>query len=97
MSSRIIDSFLATFDVLGITKEELLSLKHSQEREAANEVIHVTIDDDTEAQEVVWKTLKEIVREAEVPRYEKHAKFGRERYSISNTVVTGTTSLVWLI
>lgn len=50
-ASQIIDSFLATFDVSGITNEEFLSLKHSQEREVGNEVIHVGIDDDPEAQD----------------------------------------------
>jgi hypothetical protein len=72
-SADVVDRFLKSFTFGGVTKGDIESLKHSKERQMANEVIHIKYGMEDMAR--VWKFLKPSLEGADVSRYERLYKF----------------------
>ena len=71
------------FNYAGVSKSDLMSLKDSKSRTAANTVFHLDVQSDAEVSKM-WRLIQPTFREdAERKRYERLLKFGRER-----TVIT---------
>ena len=78
----VIDRFIADYNFYGISKNDILSLKNSQDRRTANEMFHINLDTTpSEKIESWWMFMKQSLSE-ELVRYERLMKFGMSKLPI---------------
>jgi hypothetical protein len=84
--SEIVDLFHAKCNYAGVSKSDVMSLKDSKSRTAANTIFHLDVNSDDEVSRM-WRLMQPTFREdAERRRYERLLQFGRSRTAISKKV-----------